>query len=109
MSLPGPYEFWDQADGEVRRVQIVKWSEGTVTIEPKTPDAKGPKVIQAIRLYLTPESKPTIPPYWDITSKHLVAHLRGILLQTDFRGRTYEITKLGTPPSARYTVTVIPG
>jgi len=108
MSLPGPYEFWDMADGETRKLHILRFEEGTTTITPRGPDASGSKEIKVLRLYIRPEDKPTLPPYWDITSQHLIAHLKAQLLQQNFRNQVYTITKIGVAPHARFTVTIEP-
>ena len=106
--LMGPYEFWDLASGEKRRIKVSGWEAGDVTIQPRDGIQLAPKVVPALRLHLWPGFKATVPNYWDITSQLLMATLKPMLQSGKLADKTLEITKIGVAPRARFTLAVLP-
>lgn len=105
-TLDGPYEFWDMESGDSREIQITHWIEGKIEISPRYQGAPRSKIVEAMRLHLTPESKPHVPLYWDLTSKLLIAALRPHLQGPDFRDKSFTVTKFGTGRSSRFGLIV---
>jgi len=103
--LPWPYEFLELADGETRELRIVGYRLGKTTIQPR--DGRPPTTIPVLRVTVAPGTKPTVPDYYDITSKHLIAALLPHL-QNGRREHVVRITRRGTGPAARFTLEVRP-
>ena len=106
MVVAEPYEFWDMADGETRRIRVVSWEIGDTEISPRYLPDGGTKTIRVLRLHLAEGIKPLLPSYWDITSKHLQAALIPYLEAPAFTALQFDITKHGEPPRARFSMTV---
>jgi len=107
MPVSEPFEFWDMADGETRRIRVTAWEVGETEISPRylaTPTAKR---IRVLRLWLAEGIKTTLPNYWDITSKHLIAAMMPYLQSPDYQKHQFTITKHGQMPSARFSMQVI--
>ena len=75
--LPGPYDLLDPMIGQVVTLRVVKATLGRTVIIPK--DKTGAKTVPILRIHLEVGSKPSLPPYWDVTAKHLIAGLLGYL------------------------------
>lgn len=103
-TLPGPYEIFEIQDRESMLFQVVRFEEGEITINPKGQPAG--KVVEAMRIYVTPTSKPAGVPYWDITSKLLRAQLRPFLQDPVQSKRLFKVTAHGVPPTKRFSVEV---
>ena len=104
--LDGPFEYWDMESGETRTIQVHGYTEGQALIKPRYNNAPATKRIPVIRLLLTAECKEFLPSYWDISSKHLQAALKPYLNRSDIKELKFTITKIGSPPRTRYTMTV---
>lgn len=104
--LEGPYEILEMKDGEEVTLKITSWQEGYMYITPRFPESNGEKRIPVLRVLVTPETKETLPPYWDVTSKHLIAGLKAYLTRPGYRDKTFRIRKIGVRPTARFTLTV---
>ena len=104
--LPGPYEILDLEDGQSVTLDITSWEEGDVVIHPyRAPEGI---VVTALRVHVTPESKKTVPYYWDITAKTLIAGLKPLLIAGKHLDNYIKITKVGERPRARFMVELIP-
>jgi len=101
-----PFEFWDMENEETRVFKVASYEEGSVTIHPRYPGAPESKVIKIMRLHLPPGIKTTLPSYWDLTSKHLIAGLLPILQAPGLEDKTFSVTKYGVAPSARFSLEV---
>ena len=77
-----------QAEAEVKRVakshsptkfrfRVLRWELGEMQIRPR--DEPLGKAVQSLRLHGPPDDQPSGPPYWDITSKRLIAMLLPLL------------------------------
>ena len=77
-----------QAEAEVKRVakshsptkfrfRVLRWELGEMQIRPR--DEPLGKAVQSLRLHCPPDDQPSGPPYWDITSKRLIAMLLPLL------------------------------
>jgi len=104
--IPEPYELLDMVDGQTVTLRILSHSQGKVFINPR--DGRDPKWVPCLRVAIPAEDKATIPLYWDITSKHLIAGLLGYLDGGDGQRYSFKITKHGKPPMARFTLEAIP-
>lgn len=104
MVVTEPFEFWDQDPGETRVFRVEKWEEGQTDIVPRNIPNARPKRIQVLRLHLPLGIKPTLPYYWDITSKTLIAGLLPVLRRPDYGDYEFTVTKFGTPPRARFSL-----
>jgi hypothetical protein len=61
-------------------------------------------IVQALRLYVAGAGDPEAPPYWDITSRQLIAALDPLIPWAIERRRRIHIRALGTPPRIAYSV-----
>jgi len=104
--LAGPYEIFELTDGEVRELTITGYETGEVTIHPLHTTV--PKVITALRVQVPRASKMLGPPYWDITSKTLVAQMLPYLEAGGYQTKRFVVKKLGVAPKARFTLEVKP-
>ena len=103
-TLPGPYEVLELEDEGILTTKISSFSVGEVLIHPAyKPDGK---LIKALRIHVPEADKEYFPFYWDVTSQTLIAQLLPYLEQPGYAQRTYEITKHGVAPKARFTLTV---
>jgi len=104
--LEPPYEILELKPGETKSLTVVDWQLGKMKISPRWPGAPAEKVIRAIRLFVPKEEKPTFPHYFDATAGTLVPQLYTILREAGVPPRTIrlEITKIGSPPKARFSV-----
>lgn len=103
--LPQPYDVLDLVDGEELLTRVTGSAEGDVDIRTA---AGVQKVVQALRLIVPPEDKPTVPYYWDLTSKLLLAHMRPLLPDAIAHGLYIKIHKYGEKPIARFSFAVMP-
>lgn len=104
--LPGPYEIFELTDGQTAQIRITGWQQGNVTIHPAHQPAG--KLINALRVQVTKETKSTFPPYWDITSQRLQAQIVPYLEQSGYQDKVFTVTKHGVAPKARFTLEVRP-
>jgi len=104
--LPEPFEILEMQDGETRQLQIVRHQLGRCWIQPR--DGRPRKQVPCLRVWIPPETKPTIPDYWDVTAKHLISGLLGYLEAGTGRRYRFTTTKRGRPPVARFTLTATP-
>lgn len=102
--LPGPYEVLELEDEGILQTKISSFEVGEVLIHPAyKPDGK---LIKALRIHVPEADKAYFPFYWDVTSQTLIAQLLPYLEQPGYAQRTYEVTKHGVAPKARFTLTV---
>ena len=104
--LPEPAEILDLADGATITLMIISWEEGKLLIHPKYPGAPEEQIINVLRLHLKPGIKTTVPYYWDVTSKTLIAGMKPYLTKPGFDKLKYTITAHGVRPTKRFTLTV---
>lgn len=105
-ALSEPLEILDMADGQTITLTITRWEEGEATIHPRYPGAPTESVINVLRVHVPPDVKATVPLYWDITSKTLIAGLKSYLGRPGWKKRKYTITAIGVRPTKRFTLTV---
>jgi len=106
--LPRPWEILEMRDGETREFRILRWELGEIQITPRYPGAQGPKTVQALRIHVPEDVKPTLPHYWDITATTLIAGLLPYLRSPDYREKVFTVRKIGVRPTARFTLKVSP-
>lgn len=101
-----PFEMMELLDGQSITLDIGKWELGKTTIQPR--DGRPAREVPVLRAHVPETQKPTLPHYWDITSKHLVTGLLGFL-ERDPPGRwRFTVTKRGSGPAARFTLQADP-
>ena len=106
--LVGPYELLDLADRGSVRLRVVSWEQGSILIHPRWEGAPAEKEIGALRVHLAAGVKLYPPPYWDVTSKTLIAQLLPFLLERGYERYEYVVTKYGIAPKARFTLERVP-
>lgn len=105
--MPEPFELLELTDGHVIDLRIESWELGKALIHPR--DGRPPKTVPVLRVQVPAGDKLTLPAYWDVTSKHLVAALVGHLEAGDARSRTFRVTWHGVGVRGRPSLEVIPG
>ena len=107
--LPPPYEILELKPGETRRLTVVRWGIGRAVIHPRFPGAPREKTVRVIRMWVPEEEKPLYPHYWDATAGTLVPQLYAILRDVGVppHKAVIEITKVGAPPKARFSVRLV--
>jgi len=106
--LEPPYEIFELADGESRTMRVERWEQGLMTIHPRYPGAPEEKTVEALRLHIPPEIKPSFPHYYDVTAGRLKAQLLPILEAPGFEKLEITVTKRGVAPRAYFEVSVRP-
>lgn len=104
--LESPMEIYEWSAGETHEFTILRWEEGTHTINPR--DGRPPKEITVLRIHVPPEEKPDYPPWWDLTSARLVHQLLGMLPPGGIGGMKISVTAIGSAPRTHFSVTSIP-
>lgn len=104
--MPEPFELLELRDGEHIDLRIERHELGKATIHPR--DGRPARTIQVLRVYVPDADKPTLPRYWDVTSKHLASALLGYLDGGHGAGRTFRVTWHGKGPAGRPTLEVLP-
>jgi hypothetical protein len=104
--LPEPFELLELADTTTAELAPISYVMGKATIRPR--DGSPPKSIPVLRLNVAPEDKATVPRWWDVTSKTLMAGLLGFLEAPGARRWRFLITKHGVAPTARFTIDARP-
>jgi len=107
-SLIGPYEYLELPDRGVVRFMVSSFERGTTVIHPRYEGAPSEKTIEALRIHVSEKYKPLPPPYWDITSKTLIAQLLPLILERDRDRYEYVVTKYGEGVKARFTLERVP-
>lgn len=103
-NLPGPFEILEMMDKEEITLRPLDFALGKAMIEPR--DGQPPKMIRILRIHVSPDFKPTLPQYWDLTAQHLVAGLYPYFSRPGWKGRVFTIKKIGQAPRARFTLKV---
>ncbi len=88
------------------RFRVLRWEEGEGAIFPR--DMPDGKVVPVLRIHVPLEDKPEDVPYWDITSKTLIAMLRPLLPRIVGTDTYVSITKDGEGRGSRYSVALQP-
>ena len=124
--LPEPYEFLDLEHGASVHLTITRYELGTALIHPTVvskrqlriymlqngltePPSAGTPIsirIPVLRVWGTEPGETAAPPYWDISSKRLIADLQPRLNQNGPAGLTVTLTANGYKPTKRYSVEV---
>jgi len=101
-----PFEWLELANGESRTLRVERHELGSTVINPR--DDRDPFEIPVLRVHVPPADKPTIPAYWDISAKHLIAGMLGYLDAAAGKLYTFRVTKRGQGPAARFTLDARP-
>lgn len=104
--MPEPFELLELADGQTIDLRVETWALGKATIHPR--DGRPPKEIPVLRVHVPAGDKPTLPTYWDLTSKHLVAALVGYLEAGADARRIFRITWHGSGARGRPSLEILP-
>ena len=105
-TMPEPFELLELQDGQTIDLRVESWKLGKALIHPR--DGRPPKEIPVLRVQVPPGDKPTLPTYWDLTSKHLVAALVGHLEAGGGAPRIFQITWHGIGARGRPSLEVLP-
>lgn len=93
-------------DGESITLKVQRWEEGSVVIHPVYKPNLPSQTINALRLHLQEGVKDTVPYYWDLTAKRLIAGLLPYLRKSGFQDKEFTITARGFRPTKRFSLTV---
>jgi hypothetical protein len=88
------------------RFRVVSWEERPITFQPRSESQ--PKTVPGLRLHIRPDDASEGVPYWDITSKRLIATLLPLLPKIAGTNTRLEISKAGEGLSSSYSVTIVP-
>jgi len=105
-TMTPPFDLLDLKAGDAQTLDLVRAELGKAKITPR--DGRPPKVEYNLRVWVTPGTKPTIPDWWDITSKTVIAQMLAYWLAGDFPKAVYKITKFGQGPAARFSLDRLP-
>lgn len=105
-AIPGPFELLELADGTTMTLRVERWEIGKATINPR--DGRAPQLIPVLRVHVPAADKRTLPAWWDITSKHLIAGLLGYLEAGPAPWPAFKITWYGRGPRGRPSLETIP-
>ena len=104
--LIGPYEILDLGLGGTRDLKITGFRVGRMKIHRRTDGVD--KEIVALRVTVPEDIKPLYPDYYDITSQTLIAQVLPVIEQGGYEQKRFVITKYGSGPTARFSLTVKP-
>jgi hypothetical protein len=88
------------------RFRVLSWQLGEMQIFPR--DTPAGKMVPSLRVHVPLEDKPADVPYWDITSKKLIATLLPILPSIAGTNTYVHIHKDGEGVSSSYSVSIQP-
>jgi hypothetical protein len=88
------------------RFRVVSWEERPITFQPRSESQ--PKTVPGLRLHIRHDDPSEGVPYWDITSKRLIAMLLPLLPGIAGTDTRLEISKTGEGLQSSYSVTVRP-
>ena len=88
------------------RFRVVSWEERPITFQPRSESQ--PKTVPGLRLHIRPDDASEGVPYWDVTSKRLIAMLLPLLPRIAGTNTWLEISKTGDGLQSSYSVTVRP-
>jgi hypothetical protein len=103
--LKAPLEMFDIGNGDSMVMLIVGSELGECTIHSRRENRE--KRVDCLRAHLAPGFKTIGMPYWDITSKTLIAQLEPLLINPPPTGKRFKITKHGVAPAARFQVEML--
>jgi hypothetical protein len=106
--LDPPYEIFEFQPARPARFIVTGFKVGRIRISPRWPGAPPEKEVVAVRLFIDPKTKPTYPPYWDITPSRLVHQLAGMLAAGIPAGMALEIERDIPGPKAHFSVRWVP-
>ena len=101
-----PFELLELTDGQSAQLAVERWQLGRTFIQPR--DGRAGKDVPILRVWVPERDKATLPHYWDLSSKHLIAGLLGYLETRPERRYRFTIRKRGRGPAARYELTATP-
>ena len=104
--MPEPFEILELGDGDSITLSVERWELGRALIKPR--DGREAHDIPVLRLHIPAGDKATLPAYWDVTSKHLIAGLLGHLEAGQAKTHSFTVTKHGEAPTARFALTTVP-
>jgi len=104
--LPGAEVFLELTDGQAIRFRILSAEQGKALISPR--DGRPAHYVNTLRVHVPPDDKPTIPHYWDITSRKCITALLSYIDIGAHIGKVFTLRKEGHPPTCEYRLTVAP-
>ena len=104
--MPEPFEWLELANGQSRTLRVERHELGTTVINPR--DDRDPFEIGVLRVHVPARDKQTLPHYWDISAKHLIAGMLPYLDGPNAGAWSFRVTKKGEGPAARFTLDARP-
>jgi hypothetical protein len=98
--LAGPYEFLDATPNQPVTIRVIRFAQGKALIQPRT--GQPAKWIPVLRVWVPDGDKLTLPPYWDITAKHLQAAMLAWLEGPGNGTGKFLFTKTQLGPTGRH-------
>lgn len=86
------------------RFRVIRWEMSEQTIYPR--DLPAGKVVPNLRVYIHPDDPNEGAPYWDITSKRVIAMLEGLLPHIAGTGAYVRIRKDGDGRTSQFSISV---
>lgn len=103
MDVAPPYDILELADGESRDLTVTEMGTGSMVITPR--DGRPAREIRVTRLTVPQSTKAAPPDYWDVTSQLIQPTLQALLSAPGALPKRIRITKSGSGPSSRLSVT----
>lgn len=103
MTVEAPWDILELAENGFKDLTVTAFEQGKMTISPR--DGRPSKEINVVRLTVPVGEKPTPPNYWDVTAQLVIPTLGALLSDPSHLPKRIRITKVGTGPSSRLTVT----
>jgi hypothetical protein len=103
--LPEPMDLLEIPPGQTFRIRPTGYTVGKVLIHPR--DGRAEKEIVVLRLTVDPADKSTVPLYWDVTAKTLIASMLGYLEAPGGRRWQFTIGKTGDGAAARFSLDTV--
>jgi len=88
------------------RFRVIRWEVSEQTIYPR--DLPAGKVVPNLRVYIHPDDPNEGAPYWDITSKRVIAMLEPLLPHIAGTGAYVRIRKDGDGRTSQFSISVDP-
>ena len=105
-TITSPIELIDLADGASVTFRALRYERDRIMIYPRhKPEGKE---VDVLRVHLTPDSKATFPPWWDITATTLLAQIEPHLKRPDLARLVFTVTAKGIAEKKRYQLGVEP-
>lgn len=104
--IPLPYELLEMVNGASLALTVESYQLGKMRID--TRDTRPAHDVPVLRVFVPLGEKPTLPHFWDITAKHLIAGLLPHLEPPATLPRRFRVVRHGMGPTTRFTLETLP-